>query len=53
MESRSKTGQVTLEFFILFAVVALVTVIGLTAFHVDIRKVLEGFFNAAANRMAK
>jgi len=48
----SAVAQVTLEYFILFAVVALVTVIGLTTFDDDIRTSLEGFVNAAANKIA-
>ena len=52
MEKSSKAGQVTLEFFILFAVVALLTVIGLTTFNVDIRTALEELFNAAAREIA-
>ena len=44
-----KQGQVTLEYFILFAVVAAVTIGGLTAYSTDIKNALEQFFNGAAH----
>ena len=47
-----RTGQVTLEYFILFAAVTVAVVVGFQAFHTDIRNALEGFFNAAATKMA-
>jgi len=47
-----RSGQVTLEYFIIFAAVAAVTIVGLTAFGSNIRTALGGFFNAAATRIA-
>lgn len=49
----TKFGQVTLEYFILFAALALLTVIGVTTFHTDVKNAVQGFFNAAATEMAK
>ena len=46
-------GQVTLEYFILLAAVALVTVIGLATFDGGLRGSVRTFFDAAANRMAR
>lgn len=45
-------GQVTLEYFIIFAAVAAVTILGLTTFGTDIRTALGSFFNAAATDIA-
>ncbi len=49
----TKLGQVTLEYFILFAALALLTVIGVTTFHTDVKNAVQGFFNAAAKEMAQ
>ena len=49
---RSARGQAALEYVLLFAAVAAVTLISVTAFDNDVRTTLEGFFNAAANQMA-
>lgn len=46
-------GQVTLEYFILFAVLAAVTLVSVTTFDDAIRSALGTFFNAAANNIAK
>ena len=47
-----KRGQVVIEYFLLFAVIALVTVIGLgTTFHKSFRGALERFFAGAVEKM--
>ena len=43
-----RTGQVTLEYFLLFAIVAMATLLGFTTFDENVRKTCEDFFNAAA-----
>ena len=48
MHRLSRMGQVTVEYFILFAIVAEVTLLGLTTFDEDVRKTCTDFFNAAA-----
>ena len=53
IDRRLRRGQSTLEYLILFAVVAAVTLIGLTTFDESIKKALQGFFNAAANKITK
>ncbi len=45
-------GQVTIEYFILFAVVALLTLAGLTTVDDQVRTGLQNFFRAAANDIA-
>ena len=47
-------GQVVLEYFIIFAAVALLTLIGLSTVRFDdnVRESVEGFVTTAANRMA-
>ena len=46
-------GQVVAEYFILFAVVAMLTLVGFTAFDDDIKRSLEGFLDAAAAKIAQ
>ena len=48
-KTRIKRGQVTLEYFILFAVIAAATLGALTAYSTDIKTALEQFFNGAAH----
>ena len=50
---RQETAQVTMEYFILFAIVALLTVVVLTNQGNQFRTSVEGFVNAAAARMAR
>lgn len=52
ISDHQRLGQVVAEYFILFAVVAVLTLIGFTAFDDDIKTSLEGFVNAAANAIA-
>ena len=47
----AKQGQIVLEYFLLFAIVALLTIIGLTTFHEQVTDAWQTFFNAAANKM--
>ena len=49
----SEVAQSTLEYLIIFAVVAVVTIISLTTFDDSIKNALRGFFNAAANKITK
>lgn len=44
-------GQVTLEYFLLFLVVALVTLVSLTTFHKDVATTFENLFTKAASKM--
>ncbi len=46
-------GQVTLEYFILFAVIAVLTVVSLTRVDDQVRAALTDFANAAAARVAR
>ena len=48
-----RAGQATLEYFILLAVIALATVIGLgTTFHADIKTSVQDMVDAAARKVA-
>ena len=47
-----RQGQVTIEYFILFVIVAMLTLIGFTSLNGDIRTSLKGFVNAAAAKIA-
>ena len=48
-----RAGQATLEYFILFAVIALATVIGLgTTFHTDIKTSVQDMVGVAAQKIA-
>ena len=50
----SRRGQATLEYFILFAVIALATVVGLgTTFHTDIKTALQVMVDVAARKIAE
>ncbi|MBI3319023.1 MAG: hypothetical protein HYZ89_00320 [Candidatus Omnitrophica bacterium] len=46
-------GQVTIEYFILFAVMAMLTIVGLTSFQGGIKTSFQGFVNAAAEKLAQ
>lgn len=46
------SGQAMIEYAILFAVIAALTVIGVTTFDDSVRIALRGFFNAAATKIA-
>ena len=47
----SARGQIVVEYFILFAAVALVTMIGLTRFDDDVKAALANFFQTAADKV--
>ena len=49
---RLVSGQVTLEYFLLFAALAIVTLIGLTNFDDRVKGSLGGWVNSAAANMA-
>ena len=46
-------GQVTLEYFLLFTVVALATLLGFTTFDESVRQTCDDFFNALAADLVK
>ncbi|MBI2495990.1 MAG: hypothetical protein HYY90_04990 [Candidatus Omnitrophica bacterium] len=46
-------GQVTVEYFLIFAAIAAAVIIGFSAFHGSIRNALEGFANAAADKITR
>lgn len=46
-----KKGQASLEYFILFAVIALLTLISLSSFLPKVRNAGEDFFNKAAGKI--
>ena len=46
-------GQVVLEYFLIFAMVAILTIIGLTNFHEQVADAWKSFFNAAARKMVQ
>ena len=49
-----RRGQATLEYFILFAVIALATVVGLgTTFHADIKTALQDMVDVAARKITE
>jgi len=45
-------GQVTVEYFILFAIVAVLTLIGLSTFDNNVENSVQEFFDAAAAKIA-
>ena len=45
-------GQVTIEYFLLFAAIALVTIISLTRFDDRIARTVRDFFGSAARCMS-
>lgn len=47
------SGQITLEYLILFAVIAAVTLISMTKFDNQVATSLQGFFTKAANAISK
>ena len=47
MDRAEAMGQVTIEYFLLFAAIALVTVLGLTQFDEQVGKTLRHFFTSA------
>jgi Flp pilus assembly pilin Flp len=48
-----RAGQVTIEYFLLLTVVALLTLIGFARFDDDVRASLQGFFNDAAAKITR
>lgn len=48
-----RKGQVIIEYFILFAVVAVLTVLGLTQFDDDLKTTLQDFYDAAATNISQ
>lgn len=49
---RLTSGQVVLEYFLLFAVIIVLTLVGLTTLDDDAATSLQGFFQSAAEKMA-
>ena len=52
MMIEKRAGQITIEYFILFAIVALLTLAGLTTVDDQVRTRLQEFFRIAANDIA-
>ena len=50
---RIRCGQVVLEYLILFAVVATLTILGVTTFDDTIKSTMQDFFHAAADAITK
>ncbi len=48
---RERTGQITVEYFLLFATIILVTVTGLFKFRTDIATTFQNLFSKARNSM--
>ena len=48
---KKNRGQVVLEYFLIFAAVIVLTVIGLTNYHKQVADAWKNFFNAAAQKM--
>ena len=49
---RHSPGQVTIEYFLIFAVVIAVTLLGATLFDDNMRSSLVGFFTELAKKMS-
>ena len=47
---KSRTGQITMEYFLLFAAIILVTMIAFSAFHDDIAGTFKQLFDPSASR---
>jgi hypothetical protein len=52
MSAPREQGQVTLEYFILFTAIALVTLVGVATFDDTLNDLARDFFNAAAAKIA-
>ena len=50
---QAQRGQVVLEYFVIFTLLAMVTLIGLTRFDDDIKANLEGYFRAAVASLSQ
>ena len=48
-----RKGQVTLEYFLIFAVLAVLTIVSVATFDDAVKTALQDLFNAAANKIAK
>ncbi len=48
---KKQNGQVTIEYFILFAIVALLTVAGISTFDDDVRQTFQHFFGSMAHEI--
>jgi len=47
----ARKGQIVLEYFLIFALVALLTIVGLTTYHQQVADAWKNFFTAAAQKM--
>ena len=52
-QSSPRRGQVTAEYFVLFAVIGLLTVIAFSAFDDDVRQIITNFYEEAVNEIAE
>lgn len=53
LKKNSKTGQASLEYFILFSVITLLTLLSLSSFFPKVQATGEGFFQSAVQRLIK
>ena len=53
IQNNPLNGQVTLEYFILFAAIAAITIMTLTNFDNTITTGFQGFLNAAATKISR
>ncbi len=53
IEHNHMHGQVTLEYFMLFAAIAAITILTLTNFDNTIKSGFQGFLDAAASHIAR
>ena len=47
---RTRAGQITIEYFLLFAAIILVTMIGLSTFHADVSGIFKSLFDPSNSR---
>ena len=47
----TRAGQITIEYFLLFAAIILVTMIGFTTFHTDIAAIFQRLLTSAKDHM--
>lgn len=50
---RPRAGQSTIEYFLLFTVMAMLTILGFTTFDNQVRTLLVNFFQSAATKVAQ
>ncbi len=56
LKKNLEKGQASLEYFILFAVIAILTLVSLSTFYPQVKNIIQGeqgFFQRAAGRISK